>query len=403
MSMPTYQYEAMHATGQRATGVVEAVSQAAAVAQIRQTYEIVLDLHQVKGKKASRAQMLRKIDLKALAMVCKQFSIILKSGLPLVQAVDLVAGQTSDKHLRVLLKQVSEDVSNGWSLSQSLAERGSRVLPVTFIETVRAGEESGDLVRSFQRLSGYYERAQRTKAKATSAMIYPACVIVVAVIVVAIIMIYAMPTFSATFESMDIELPGVTRFLIGLSDFLTHYILLIVAVIAGLLLLLRMYQRTEKGGMKLARLALRLPLLGKINAMAGASQFAHTMSTMLAAGMPILQALEVSARSMSNLCLSQEIMDTVPGVEAGHSLGACMNQAKELPEMLVEMTAVGETTGSLESTLDVLAEYYDNEVEVHTARALSLLEPLIICFLAVIVVTILLSVYLPLFAMESGI
>jgi type IV pilus assembly protein PilC len=234
-------------------------------------------------------------------------------------------------------------------------------------------------------------------------MIYPACVIVVAVIVVAIIMIYAMPTFAATFESMDIDLPLVTRSLMGLSGFLSRYILLIIGVIAGLLLLLRLYQRTEKGGKKLARLALGLPLVGKINAMAGASQFAHTMSTMLAAGMPILQALEVSARSMSNLCLSQEIMDTVPGVEAGHALGACMSQSKELPRMLVEMTAVGEATGSLEATLDVLAEYYDNEVEVHTARALSLLEPLIICFLAVIVVTILLSVYLPIFALEGAI
>jgi type IV pilus assembly protein PilC len=403
MSMPTYQYEAMHAAGQRATGVVEAVSEAAAVAQIRQTYEIVLDLRQVKGKGVGRIQPRRKIDLKALALVCKQFSIILKSGLPLVQAVDLVAGQTSDKQLRALLTRVSEDVSNGWSLSQSLAERGNRVLPVTFIETVRAGEESGDLVRSFQRLSSYYEQAQKTRAKATSAMIYPACVIVVAVIVVAIIMIYAMPTFASTFESMDIELPMVTRFLIGLSNFLTHYILLIVAVIAGVLLLLRLYQRTENGGLRLARLALKFPLVGNIGRMAGASQFAHTMSTMLAAGMPILQALEISARAVSNLCLARDILDTVPGVEAGHALGACMSASRELPEMLVQMTAVGEATGSLESTLDVLAEYYDNEVEVQTARALSLLEPLVICFLAVIVVTILLSVYLPIFALEGSI
>jgi type IV pilus assembly protein PilC len=202
---------------------------------------------------------------------------------------------------------------------------------------------------------------------------------------------------------MDIELPMVTRFLMGLSNFLTHYILLIVAVIAGVLFLLRLYQRTENGGLRLARLALKFPLVGNIGRMAGASQFAHTMSTMLAAGMPILQALEISARAVSNLCLARDILDTVPGVEAGHALGACMSASRELPEMRVQMTAVGEATGSLESTLDVLAEYYDNEVEVQTARALSLLEPLVICFLAVIVVTILLSVYLPIFALEGSI
>jgi type IV pilus assembly protein PilC len=293
-------------------------------------------------------------------------------------------------------------VSNGWSLSYSLTQRGERKLPVTFIETIRSGEESGDLVGAFARMSDYYDRMQKTRAKAASAMIYPAFVLGVAVVVVAVIMTYAIPAFAKTFESMNMELPLVTKLLIAVSNFTRAYILHIVAALALAAFCLRLYGGTQEGGQRFARLKLRLPILGKIAQMTGASQFAHTMSTMLSAGMPILQALEVSGRSMSNACMAKAIAETIPGVEGGRTLGECMSHFSDLPDMLVQMTAVGEATGSLEATLEILAEYYDNEVDTLTAKALSLLEPIIIVFLAVIVVTLLLAVYLPMFSMYGA-
>ena len=168
-------------------------------------------------------------------------------------------------------------------------------------------------------------------------------------------------------------------------------------------MLVRLYGATEKGGLTLARAQLNLPILGGIVRMSGASQFSHTMSTLLTAGMPILQAIEVSGRTMSNRFLAGEVLETLPGVEGGRPLGECMRYARELPAMLVQMTAVGEATGAMESTLKVLAEYYDNEVEVRTKRALALLEPAIIVALAIFVVFILIAVYLPMFSMYSAI
>ena len=384
--------------------MVEAVTKHDAVAQIRQSCEVVLSLKEV-PKAAARDPLARfqKISAKSLALTCQQFAIILKAGLPLVQTVNLVADQCGDKVLRQLLLQVSEDVSNGWALSYSLEQRGGRKLPVTFRETVRAGEESGDLLSSFNRLSDYFQRMSKTHDSVVSALTYPAFVLFVAGIVVAIIMGYAVPTFTGMFESMDIELPWVTVALIAVSNFFQKYTLVLTGLVALAILLVRLYGATEKGGMILARAQLRLPILGGVVRMSGASQFSHTMSTLLTAGMPILQAIEVAGRTMTNRCMAGEVLDTLPGVEGGRSFGECMSYTKELPAMLVQMTAVGEATGSMESTLRVLAEYYDNEVEVRTKQALSLLEPAIIVVLAIFVVFILMAVYLPMFSMYSAI
>ncbi|MCI8677046.1 MAG: type II secretion system F family protein [Lawsonibacter sp.] len=402
--MPTYRYEGAYAGGERVTGVVEAVSQTAAVAQIRQSCEVVLSLKEV-PRAAVRDPLARfqRISAKSLALTCRQFAIILKAGLPLVQTVDLVAEQCPDRALGRLLRQVSEDVSNGWSLSYSFSQRGERSLPVTFRETVRAGEESGDLLSSFDRMAEYYHRMNKTRESVVSALTYPAFVLAVAAVVVAIIMGYAVPTFTGMFQSMDVELPWVTVALIGVSNFFQRYALVLLGVMALAVFLLRLYGLTEKGGAVLAGLQLKLPLIGEVVRMSGASQFAHTMSTLLTAGMPILQAIEVSGRTMTNQCMSDEVLNTLPRVEGGRPLGECMSYARELPPMLVQMTAVGEATGSMESTLKVLAEYYDNEVEVRTKRALALLEPTIIVVLAIFVVFILMAVYLPMFSMYSAI
>lgn len=401
--MPTYRYEALGGDGQRAEGVLEASDSAQAVSQIRQTYDVVLKLEEIAAPRTDPLEKFQKLNLKVFSLMCKQFSIILKSGLPLVQTVDLVASQVSDKMLKKLLEEVSQDIANGWSLSYSFSQRGKNRLPVTFVETIRAGEESGDLVRAFERMSIYYDRMTKTRAKATSALIYPAFLTVVAVIVVTIIMTYAVPTFASTFDSMDIELPLATRIVIGVSNFFSRYIWLLLCLVAGILLLLRLYSHTAKGRVQMSRLHLGLPILGKLAVMTAASQFAHTMAAMLSAGMPILNALDTSSRSISNAHLSAQIQEVIPGVEGGRPLGECMRACKDLPPILVQMTAMGEATGSLESTLEIQAEYYDNEVDTLSARALALLEPIIICVMAFFVLVILLSIYLPMFSMYGSI
>lgn len=401
--MPTFKYEGAYASGERVTGVVEAVSQSEAVAQIRQNCEIVLSLKEV-PKFTTRAPMsrLKKITAKSLALMCKQFSIILKSGLPLMQTLELVADQCADKSLQQLLRQVSEDVSNGWPLSYSLENRGGGKLPVTFLETVRAGEDSGDIQAAFERMADYFERMNKTHNSVVSALTYPALVIFVAVIVVGIIMTYAVPAFTGLFADLGADLPWPTRALIAMSEFFQNFGLVLLGLIVLVIFLIRLYGATEKGGPRLAQAQLHIPVIGAVVRMSNASQFAHTMSTLLTAGMPILQAIDASGRTMSNLCMSQEVLATLPGVEGGRPFGECMRNSKEIPPMLVQMTAVGEATGSMEDTLKVLAEYYDNETDLKTKRAISLLEPAIIVALSIFVVFILFSVYLPLFSMYES-
>lgn len=402
--MPTYKYEAAYPGGERVSGVVEAVSEAEAVAKIRQSCEMVLSLKEVPKLTAVRNPLtkLRKVNAKSLSLVCRQFSIILKAGMPLVQTVDLVAEQCPDKTLQQLLRQASEDVSNGWSLSYSFEQRGAAVLPVTFRETVRAGEESGDLLASFQRLSEYFERMNKTHESLVSALTYPTIVIIVAVAVIIIVMNFVIPTFSSMFEGMGVELPVATRLLIVMSGFFQKYILILLAAVVLVICCVRLYAHTEKGGMNMAKLQLCLPLIGSVVRMSNASQFAHTMSTLLTAGMSILQCVEVSGKTMSNDCMAGEVLGTLVGVESGHSLGECMSKAKELPPMLVQMVTVGEATGSMESTLEVLAMYYDSETDVKTKRAITLLEPTIIVILSLFVAFILVAVYLPMFSLYSN-
>lgn len=401
--MPTYRYEAMGGDGQRAEGVIEASDSAQAVSFVRQSYDVVLKLEEIAVAHTDPLEKFQKLNVKVFALMCKQFSIILKAGLPLVQTVDLVASQLSDKMLKKLLNEMSLDIANGWSLSYSFSQRGKGRLPVTFIETIRAGEESGDLVRSFDRMSVYYDRMTKTRAKATSALVYPAFLTVVAVFVILIIMTYAVPTFASTFASMDMELPLPTKIVIAVSNFFSRYIWVLLCVVAGIIFLIRLYAGTAGGRIRMAQFRLTLPILGKLAAMTAASQFAHTMAAMLSAGMPILKALDTASRSVSNAHLSQQIQSTIPGVEGGRPLGECLRACGDLPPMLVQMTAMGEATGSLESTLEIQAEYYDNEVDNLSARALSLLEPIIICVMAIFVVIILLSIYLPMFGMYGAI
>ena len=402
--MPTFKYEGAYVSGEKVTGAVEAVSRTDAVNKIRQSCDIVLSVKEV-PKVAVRDPMSKfhKVGAKNLALTCRQFAIILKSGLPLVQTVDLAADQCGDKNLAALLRQVSEDVSNGWTLSYSFEQRASKALPVTFRETVRAGEESGDLQSSFERMADYFERMNKTRQSVTQALTYPIFVIVVAVIVIAIIMGYAVPAFTGMFESMDIELPWPTRFIIAASNFFRSWWLAMLALVLLVIFGLRALALTERGGIILSRFQLKIPVIGVIVRMSNSSQFAHTMSMLLTAGMPIIQAIEVAGRTMTNLCMSTEVLETLPGVEGGRTLGECLNYAKELPDMLTQMTAVGESSGSMEDTLRVLAEYYDNETDVKVKRAISLLEPSIIVVLSVFVVIILLAVYLPMFSMYGAI
>lgn len=407
--MTTYRYEGMSASGGKVEGVVEAFDEQDAVARAKENCRVLIKVEPVSNGKLNDIMNTDlgdlfsngKIKPKSLSLLCSQLAIELKAGLPLVSSLKLVAENEEDKKLKKLLNEVADDVHAGNGLADSLALRGP-TLPGTFIETVRAGEESGRLDECFDRLKKYYENAAAVGGKVASAMVYPIMLITVAVVVVFIIMVAAVPVFEDSFSSMGNELPWVTQALIDISHFMTDNLILLIVIIAAVAMGIVLYGKTDNGRHLYARIALTFPGFDMINQMNAASQFASTLSTMLSAGLPLVQATRITANTAENLLISEDINAACEGVIEGSRLGDGLKKSKWFPSLLLEMTAVGEETGKMEETLNVVSNYYTKEVDNAVARALGILEPCITIVLALLVVFILLAVYLPIFGMYGS-
>ena len=405
--MGTYKYTAVTRDGKRVSGVIEGFSELDAVTKIKESYSIVQQIKEVQ-EKGKAAQLLsvdiggNKLNDKAFTLMCSQFSVILKAGIPIRRTVELIADKMTDKPLKHILQQVAKDVEAGRSLSASFAERGKKLFPVTFLETIQAGEEAGSLDTAFDSVSKHYAKQTKMKGKVRGAMIYPAFVLFIAVVVVIVLMVKVVPTFTAIFDSYDAELPIMTQMLIAISDFFKAAWLPMLGIGAALVLAFKLYGNTETGRINLAKLQLKLPVLGNIGNLNAASQYANTMSMMLDAGLPMTKAVTITGRVLSNYYISQEVGKITARIEEGHTLGKSLRDAGCLPEILVDMTAVGEESGELASTLTMTAEYYDNELEQATAEALAKLEPTIMVVLAVVAGFIVISIYMAMFSMYSA-
>ena len=401
--MVTYKYKALSKDGIAVEGVIKAHDKNDAVFKLKNEYGIIVDIKEVASldlftKKEGKG----KVKDKDIALMCQQFSILLTAGLPIARTVELVGVRSENKVLKQILTSVAEDVTAGYNLAGSFQLRAKN-LPINFIETIRAGEESGSLEMAFGRLAGFFEKKANISGKVKSALTYPIMVIIVAVIVIAVIMGYAVPVFTTVFTGMGVELPLPTRILIAMSDFFKIATIPIICIIVALIIAYRLLHKKESWAIRFDKIKLKLPVLGKVSIMNTASQFANTFSTMLAAGIPAVRALGITARSLPNAYVTDEILKTVGMIEQGYTIGSALRQVKELPELLVEMTAVGEDSGSMEHTLEVIGNYYDTEVDYVTSRAVKLIEPVIIIVLAVFIAFIRLSVYLPMFSMYNSI
>lgn len=397
----TYKYEAVSESGVSVNGVIEAHDKNDAIIRVRANYPIINSMVEVRESRLNRAKADKKINEKNLSLVCDQFSILLKAGLPIVKTVEMIAAQVEDKTIKNILIAVAEDITGGYSLADSFEMRGPK-LPTTFIETIRAGEESGSLEHAFDRLTKFFTKKTRVAGKVRAALAYPTLVIFVAVAVIIIIMTKAVPVFETTFADMGTELPGPTAALIAMSHFFQKFWIYGVAGIAVLASVWTLYCSTEQGAINKGKLNLKIPVIGKINRMNAASQFANTLATMMAAGLPVINSIVITGKAMTNYYVGSSIIDIVARLESGGNIADGLRQSGVMPNLLCEMTGVGEQTGSMEETLNVIGEYYDNEVELATHKAVSLIEPIIIICLAIFVVFVLLSVYMPMFSMYDG-
>lgn len=401
--MPTYTYSGKSETGNLVNGVVEAYDEIEAMEKARELCRVVQSVKEVRDSKNLLAMDITKPKAKTknLAVMCAQFATILQSGLPITRAVSLVADQTTDKYLKRVLADVVDDVAGGHGLAESFESKGAE-LPRVFIETVRAGEESGRLAEGFERLHAYFDKRSKIAAKVASALTYPIIVLIIAVVVIALMMVLVVPVMANMVSSLGTDMPGITQFLIGVSGWMAVWwplaLLVLVLAVAGV----RLFGRTESGKTLFAKAKLKLPLLGKIGVYGGASQFANTMATLVASGLPMTRSVAVTARVMDNYVLAREVGRMEAGLEEGRMLGECMAGSAYFPQTLVEMTSVGEQTGELESSLEMMGEFYDNETQRVTDRALSLMEPTLLVLMALFAGFIVIALYLPLFTMYAS-
>ena len=405
--MATYKYTALSKDGKKVSGVMEGFNELDAVAKIKELYSIVLQVNEVKEKGAAAQFMSleiggNKLNDKAFILMCSQFAVILQAGISLSRTVDLIAQKMTDKPLKRMLERVSKDVEAGRSLSLAFAEHGKKLLPLTFLETVRAGEEAGNLETAFDSVSKHYSKQLKMKGKVRGALIYPAFVLVVAIVVVIVLMVKVVPTFTAIFDDYGAELPLPTQMLIGMSNFFRKYYLLMIGIAAAGMLIFKLYNNTEAGRLNIAKLALKLPVLGNINVLNCASTFANTMAMMLGAGLSMTKSVTITSRVITNYFVSQEVGKITAKLEEGHTLGRSLRDAKCLPDILVDMTAVGEDSGELTKTLTMTAEYYDSELEQATAEALAKLEPTILVFLAGFAGFIVIAIYMDMVGMYAA-
>ena len=394
----TFKYTALTKDGVKVNGVLDAPDQYAAAARIKAQYPVIEKLDPVNEKTSFLSQDLqRKVDEKALSVMCSQFAIMLSSGVNIALCIKMIANQTQDKALKKMLEKSAVDVSQGASVASSF-EKNCPILPVTFIETIRAGELSGTMEDSFKTLETYYSKSYQLAQKIKQALAYPIFVLIVAIVVLFVIMIKVVPTLTNVFGELGGELPAITQFLINTSKFFGKWWWLILGVMLILVIVGLLFSRTPKGKEFFGNLELKMPVLGEINQLNASAEFANTMSALLQAGLGVGNALSVTSKVLRSYILANQVREMVDRVEAGYKVGDSIRKT-DFPLILQEMTAIGEDTGELEKTLEVIGAYYANEADYAIQKAISKLEPTILVFLAIFAGFIVIAIYMPMFTM----
>ena len=394
--MTTFAWVGRTRTGQVVQGTRLADSIDALGAALKREQILVTKI----SEPAKKEQRYRRISTKSLAIFTRQFSVMIDSGLPLVQGLELLAKEEPDKHLAKAIDDVRADVEAGMSLADAMAKR-PYAFDSLYSHMVAAGEAGGILDTILKRLSTFIEKQAKLTAQVKSAMIYPISVLSIALIVVLVILWKVIPTFTDLFNGLGATLPFATRLVIWLSK---KVVIGMPFMIGGASLAsygMRRYYGTPDGRMRVDSILLRMPLLGKIFRKVAVARFCRTLSTLLSSGVPILDGLDITAKTAGNAVVESAIKTVRMRIERGETIAAPLRATGVFPAMVAQMIGAGESTGALDTMLAKIAEFYEEEVDVAVAGLLTVLEPLLIAFLGVIVGGIVVSMYLPLFDLIS--
>jgi type IV pilus assembly protein PilC len=401
--MPTFAYKGRNRLNELVSGEREAANQEELRALLRRE-QVVMTQAAEKGRDISIPKLGRrkKVKAKELAVFTRQFSVMIDAGLPLVQCIDILAEQQANQFFKDVLRQVRQSVEEGATLFSAL-QKHPKVFDALYTSMVEAGETGGVLDLILQRLATLIEKVVKLKRSIISALIYPSAVIVVAIGAVAVIMVVVIPQFQQIFMGLlgpGELLPLPTRIVIGISNFLAGWGgLATLAAIIGSALGIRFYYKTPKGRWQIDKLLLRLPIFGAIIRKIAVARFARILSTLLSSGVPILQSLEITAKTAGNVVIEDAVLKVRAGVERGENFVDPLKATEVFPHMVGQMIGVGEQTGALDAMLSKIADFYEDEVDTAIADLLAMIEPALIAFLGVTIGSIVISMYLPLFTL----
>jgi type IV pilus assembly protein PilC len=396
--MATFTYTARAFNGDLRTATIDASSRDDVIAQLRKQRLSVVKIDQDASKKVGKGS----IKTRDVVIFTRQFSTMINSGLPLVQALTILAEQTDNKALAEVTKKVVFDVESGNTVADALSKH-PRAFTNLYVNMVAAGEAGGILDTILMRLATFLEKNDALVRKVKGAMIYPTVIMSVAGIAVVVLLIFVIPVFAGMFASGGMALPLPTRIVIGASGFLKAYWWVIGAIIIGGGYMGKKYYATNSGKLVIDRFMLRVPVLGDVLRKSAVSRFTRTLGTLISSGVSILEGLEITAKTAGNRVIQDAIMQSRSSIAGGDTIAQPLQKSKVFPPMVISMIAVGEQTGGLDEMLSKIADFYDEEVDAAVSNLLSLLEPIMIVFLGVVVGGMVVAMYLPIFDMVNAV
>jgi type IV pilus assembly protein PilC len=395
--MPSYTYTARAGNGELKSATIEAPTRDDVVAQLRKLRLNVVKIDESVQKKKRGG----KIGMRDIVIFTRQFSTMINSGLPLVQALDILATQSENPALKDVTRQVVFDVESGNTVADALRKH-PKAFTDLYVNMVAAGEAGGILDTILMRLATFMEKNDALVRKVKGAMIYPGVIMSVAAIAITVLLVFVIPVFETMFASVNLALPLPTRIVIGMSKFLKTYWWAVIIGVGAFGYWFKKYYATQSGKLVIDRLALKAPVLGDVLRKSAVSRFTRTLGTLISSGVSILEGLEITAKTSGNRVIQDAIMESRASIAGGETIAAPLKKSNVFPPMVISMISVGEQTGGLDEMLSKIADFYDEEVDAAVSGLLALMEPVMIVFLGIVVGGMVVAMYLPIFDMVNA-
>lgn len=396
-----FKYKAVTDNGQIVEGIFDAINEQEVISMLKGSNYMPISIEETKDSGASQPITFGKVKKKDLAVFCRQFYTMLNAGVSIVKTLDILEKQTENKLMKTAIDDVYNNVQKGMTLSEAMSSN-PKIFPSILINMVEAGEASGNLDTIMDRMAVHYEKEFKLENKVKGAMIYPMVLAVAATAVVIFLMVAVMPTFIGMFESSGVELPGATKALLAISNSLQNQWYLYIVIIFGLIFGIKLYAKTDTGGMLFDTMKLRLPIFKNTNIKVATSRFTRTLSTLLSSGIPLIQGIDIVSKVIGNKNIANRLENAKEEVRKGVPLSRTIKDTAVFPPMVDSMIKIGEESGALDDILNKAADFYDEEVEVAMQKMTEMMQPIMILVMALIVGFIVLAIALPMFDMVNA-